>query len=86
MAENPTEVLERQVRDLTREVADLTRQIEHEQKMCGFLEDRVQRLESSVHSKMSRAEVIRWCWALIPLVVGAALLLTLVVAARPLAS
>jgi TolA-binding protein len=58
------EALERQVRQLTREVADLTRQVEHEQKMRGFLEDRVQRLESSVH-------------------VGAALLLSLMVAGRP---
>jgi hypothetical protein len=82
MAEDPMEVLERQVRQLTREVADLTRQVEHEQKMRGFLEDRVQRLESSVHSKMSRVEVISWCWALLPLIIGAALLLSLVVATR----
>lgn len=75
MAEDPVEVLERQVRQLTR-------QVEHEQKMRGFLEDRVQRLESSVHSRMSRAEVISWGWALLPLVVGAALLMSLVVAAR----
>jgi hypothetical protein len=82
MAEDPVEALERQVRHLTREVADLTRQVEHEQKMRGFLENRVQHLETSVHHKMSRAEVISWCWALIPVVVGAALLLSLVVAAR----
>jgi TolA-binding protein len=82
MAEDPMEVLERQVRQLTREVADLTRQVEHEQKMRGFLEDRVQRLESNVHGKMSRVEVISWCWALLPFIVGAALLLSLVVATR----
>jgi hypothetical protein len=76
------DTLERQVRQLTREVTDLTRQVEHEQKMRGFLEDCVQRLEASVHSKMSRAEVISWCWALIPLIVGAALLISLVVAPR----
>jgi predicted RNase H-like nuclease (RuvC/YqgF family) len=83
MAEESVEALERHVRQLTREVADLTRQVEHEQKMRGFLEDRAQRLESSVHSKMSRAEVISWCWALIPLIVAAALLISLVVAPRP---
>jgi hypothetical protein len=82
MAEDPMEVLERQVRQLTREVADLTRQVEHEQKMRGFLEDRVERLESSVHSKMSRVEVINWCWALFPLIVGVALPLSLVIATR----
>jgi predicted RNase H-like nuclease (RuvC/YqgF family) len=54
MAEDPVEALERQVRHLTREVADLTRQVEHEQKMRGFLEDRMQRLETSVHHKMRR--------------------------------
>jgi hypothetical protein len=86
MAEDSVEALERQVRHLTREVADLTCQVGHEQKMCGFLEDRVQRLESSVHRKMSRAEVISWCWALIPLIVGAALLISLVVATRTHAS
>ena len=43
--------------------------------MRGFLEDRVQRLESSVHSEMSRVEVISRCCALLPLIVGAALLL-----------
>jgi TolA-binding protein len=82
MADDPVDTLERQVRQLTREVADLTRQVEHQQKMRGFLEDRVQRLESSVHSKMSRAEVISWCWALIPLVIAAALLISLVVTTR----
>ena len=41
MAEDLDEALDRQVRQLTREVADLTRQVEHEQKMRGFLEDRV---------------------------------------------
>ena len=86
MTEDPVEGLERQVRQLTREVADLTRQVEHARKMRGVLEDRVQRLESSVHHKMSRAEVLSWCWALIPLIVGAALLLSLVVAARTPAS
>ena len=59
MAEDPLDTLERQVRQLTREVTDLTRQVAHEQKMRGFLEDRVQRLESSVHHKMSRSEVIQ---------------------------
>jgi predicted ArsR family transcriptional regulator len=83
MTEDPVEALERQVRQLTREVADATRQVEHEQKMRGFLEDRVQRLESSVHHKMSRAEVISWCWALIPLIVGAALLISLVATRVP---
>jgi TolA-binding protein len=82
MADDPVDTLERQVRQLTREVADLTCQVEHQQKMRGFLEDRVQRLESSVHSKMSRAEVISWCWALIPLVIAAALLISLVVTTR----
>ena len=46
------------MRQLTREAADLARQVEHEQKMRGFLEDRVQRLESSMHGKMRRAEVL----------------------------
>jgi hypothetical protein len=86
MAEDPVEALEWQVRQLTREVTDLTRQVEHEQKMRGFLEDRVQRLETSVHHKMSRAELISWAWALVPLIVAAALLISLVVAARPHAS
>jgi hypothetical protein len=83
MADDPVEVLERQVRQLTREMADVTRQVEHEQKMRGFLEDRVQRLESSVHGKMSRAEVLSWCWALIPLIVGATLLISLVATRVP---
>ena len=48
------------MRQLTREVTDLTRQVTHEQKMRGFLEDRVQRLESSIHHKMSRTELIGW--------------------------
>jgi Flp pilus assembly protein TadB len=82
MAEDPVKALERQVRQLTRELADLMRQVEHEQKMRGFLEDRVQCLESGIHSKMSRAEVISWCWALLPLIVGAALLISLVVATQ----
>jgi predicted RNase H-like nuclease (RuvC/YqgF family) len=86
MAENLVEGLDRQVRQLTREVADLTRQVEHEQKMRGFLEDRVQRLETSVHQKMSRAKLIGWAWALVPLVVGAALLISLIVSSRPHAS
>jgi predicted RNase H-like nuclease (RuvC/YqgF family) len=86
MAEDPVETLERQVRHLAREVADLTRQVEHEQKMRGFLEDRVQRLETSVHAKVSRAELMGWAWAVVPLVVGAALLLSLVVSSRPHAS
>jgi predicted RNase H-like nuclease (RuvC/YqgF family) len=77
MVDDPVDTLERQVRQLTREVTDLTRQVAHEHKMRGYLEDRVQRLEASVHQKMSRVEVIGWCWALIPLVVGAALLISL---------
>jgi hypothetical protein len=76
MADDPVEALERQVRQLTREMADVTRQVEHEQKMRGFLEDRV-------HHKMSRAEVLRWCWALIPLIVGATLLISLVATRVP---
>jgi predicted ArsR family transcriptional regulator len=82
MAEDLDEALDRQVRQLTREVADLTRQVEHEQKMRGFLEDRIQRLETSVHQKMSRAELMGWAWALVPLVVGAALLISLIVSSR----
>jgi hypothetical protein len=82
MAEDPVDTLERQVRQLTREAADLTCQVAHEQTMRGFLEDRVQRLESSVHRKMSRAEVLGWVWALVPLIVGAALLISLVVSTR----
>jgi hypothetical protein len=82
MAEDVVETLERQVRQLTREVLDLTRQVAHEQKMRGVLEDRVQRLEGSVHYKMSRVEVISWCWALVPFIVGAALLISLVVSTR----
>lgn len=50
--------------------------------MRGYLEDRVTRLESSAHGKMTRAELISWCWALVPLIVGAALLISLVVTAR----
>jgi hypothetical protein len=83
MTDDPVEVLERQVRQLTRGAADLARQVEHEQKMRGFLEDRVQRLESRVHGKMSRAEVLSWCWALIPFIVGAALLISLVATRVP---
>jgi hypothetical protein len=86
MAEDVVETLERQVRQLTREVLDLTRQVAHEQKMRGVLEDRVQRLEGSVHHKMSRVEVISWVWALIPFIVGAALLISLVVSTRTHAS
>jgi hypothetical protein len=83
MTDDPVEALERQARQLTREIADATRQVAHEQKMRGFLEDRVQRLESNVHQKMSRAEVLSWCWALIPLIVGAALLISLVASRVP---
>lgn len=83
MVDDHADTLERQVRQLTREVTDLTRQVAHEQTMRGFLEDRVQRLESSVHQKMSRVEVIGWCWALIPLIVGAALLISLVATRVP---
>jgi predicted RNase H-like nuclease (RuvC/YqgF family) len=86
MPDDLDEALDRQVRQLNREVADLTRQVEHEQKMRGFLEDRVQRLETSVHQKMSRAELMGWCWALIPFIVGAALLISLIVSGRPRAS
>ena len=86
MGDDPVDTLERQVRQLTREVADLTRQVTHEQTMRGYLEDRVQRLEASVHHKMSRSEVISWCWALIPFIVGAALLISLVVSTRTHAS
>jgi hypothetical protein len=82
MVDEALDALERQVRQLTREVTDLTRQVAHEQQMCGYLEDRVQRLEGSVHHKMSRAELISWCWALIPFIVGAALLISLVVSTR----
>jgi predicted RNase H-like nuclease (RuvC/YqgF family) len=82
MVDDPTDTLERQVRQLTREVTDLTRQVAHEQKMRGYLEDRVQRLEGSVHHKMRRSEVISWVWALIPVIVGAALLISLVVSTR----
>jgi hypothetical protein len=48
----------------------------------GYLEDRVQRLEGNLHQKMSRVEVISWCWALILLVVGAVFLISLVVSTR----
>jgi hypothetical protein len=48
--------------------------------------DRVQRLETSVHQKVSRAELIGWAWAVVPLVVGAALLISLIVSNRPHAS
>lgn len=83
MGDDPVDTLERQVRQLTREVTDLTRQVAHEQKMRGYLEDRVQRLEGSVHHKMSRIEVISWVWALVPFIVGAALLISLVAARVP---
>lgn len=86
MGDDPVDTLERQMRQLTREMADLTRQATHEQTMCRYLEDRVRRLEASVHQKMSRAELISWCWALIPLVIGAALLISLVVSGQPHAS
>jgi hypothetical protein len=82
MTDDPAGALEGQVRQLTREAADLARQVAHEQQMRAFLEDGVQRLESRVHGKMSRAEVLSWCWALIPFIVGAALLLSLVAATR----
>jgi hypothetical protein len=82
MVDDPADTLERQVRQLTREVTDLTRQVAHEPQMRGYLEDRVQRLEGSVHHKMRRSEVISWVWALIPVIVGAALLISLVVSTR----
>ena len=82
MGDDPVETLERQMCQLTREVADLTRQVTHEQTMRGYLEDRVQRLEGNLHQKMSRAEVLSWCWALILLVVGAAFLISPVVSIR----
>jgi predicted ArsR family transcriptional regulator len=82
MGDDPVETQEREIGQLTREVADLTRQVTHEQTMRGYLEDRVQRLEASVHQKMSRAELLSLCWALIPLVIGAALLISLVVSSR----
>jgi hypothetical protein len=83
MGDDPFDTLERQVRQLTREVTDLARQVAHEQTMRGYLEDRVQRLEGSLHHKMSRAEVLSWVWALVPFIVGAALLISLVVSTRP---
>jgi hypothetical protein len=82
MGDDPVDTLERQMRQLTREVTDLTRQILHEQTMRGYLEDRVKRLVGHLHQKMSRVEVISWCWPLIPLIVSAALLLSLVVSSR----
>jgi hypothetical protein len=82
MADDPVDTLERQVRQRTREVTDRTRQVAHAQKTRGVLEARVQRLERRVHHTMSRVEVIGWCWALIPRIVGAALLISLVVATR----
>jgi hypothetical protein len=82
MADDPVEILERQMRQRTREVTDLTRQVTPEQTMRGYVEDRVQRPEGNLHQKMSRVEVISWCWAPVPLVVGAALLISLVVATR----
>ena len=50
--------------------------------MRGFLEDRVQRVEQSVHGKMRRAERLGWVWALVPLIVGAALLISLLATTR----
>jgi hypothetical protein len=62
MTDDLAEALEWPVRQLAREVANLTRQVAHEQTMRGFVKVRVQRLETSVHYKMSRAGVISWAW------------------------
>ena len=76
MTDDPAEAREWQVHQLTPEAVGLTRQSEHKRQIHGFLEERAQRLETGVHSKMSRVEAIGWAWTLVPLIVGMALVIS----------
>jgi hypothetical protein len=49
----------------------------------GYLDDRVTRVESHVHGKVSRGELFSLAMALIPLIVAGALILSLLVSSRP---
>jgi hypothetical protein len=58
----------RQIRALERELTDCKRQVEHEATMRGYLEDRVTRLERSLHGKIGRVEAISILWVALPIV------------------
>jgi predicted RNase H-like nuclease (RuvC/YqgF family) len=62
------DALERQVTQQARELADLKRQVEHERETRGFLQDRLDRLERSLHGKIGRAEAVAMLWIAIPIV------------------
>jgi predicted nucleic acid-binding Zn-ribbon protein len=56
--DDPLDTLQRQVDRLSREVADYKRQAEHEATMRSLLQERLERLERSLHGKIGRAEAI----------------------------
>jgi hypothetical protein len=62
------DTLERQVARQQRDLEDLTRQVKHETEMRGFLQDRLDRLERSLHGKLGRAEAVAIAWVAIPIV------------------
>jgi hypothetical protein len=62
------DTLERQLAQQARELADLKRQVAHETEMRGFLQDRLDRLERSLHGKLGRAEAVAIAWIAIPIV------------------
>jgi uncharacterized coiled-coil protein SlyX len=62
------DTLERQLAQQAREIADLKRQVAHETEMRGFAQDRLDRLERSLHGKLGRAEAVAIAWVAIPIV------------------
>jgi hypothetical protein len=66
--DDPLDTLQRQVDRLSREVADYKRQAEHEATMRSLLQDRLERLERSLHGKIGRAEAISILWIAMPVV------------------
>jgi hypothetical protein len=66
--DDPLDTLQRQVDRLSCEVADYKRQAEHGATMCSLLQDRLERLERSLHGKIGRAEAISILWIAMPVV------------------